>query len=61
MAFGISKSAHIKMKAEKLVSVVGMDLSSGKVIPELESDKGNKYLGILKANDIILTEIKDKI
>ena len=35
------------MKVEKLVSVGRMEISSGKVIPELESDKGYKYLCIL--------------
>ena len=61
MEFGISKCAHVTMKAGKFVSVGGMKLSSGKVIPELESDKGYKYLGILEANDIMHTEMKDKI
>ena len=61
MEFGISKCAHVTMKAGKLVSVGGMELSSGEAIPELESDKGYKYLGILEADDIIHTEMKDKI
>ena len=47
------------MKAGKLASVGGMELSSGEVIPELESDKGYKYLGILEANNIMFTEMKD--
>ena len=61
MEFGISKCSHVTMKVGKLVSVVGMELSSGEVIPELESDKGYKYLGILEADDIMHTEMKDKI
>ena len=61
MEFGLSKCSHVTMKAEKLVSVGGMELSSGKVIPEPESDKGYKYLGILEADDIMHTEMKDKI
>ena len=40
MEFGISKCAHVTMKAGKLVSVGGMELLSGEVIPE--SDKGYK-------------------
>ena len=35
MEFGISKCAPISMKAEKVVKVGGMKLSSGEVIPEL--------------------------
>ena len=49
------------MKAKKLVSVGGIELSSGEVIPELESDKGYKYLGILKADDTTHTKMKNKI
>ena len=44
--FGISKCSHVTMKAGKLVSVVGMEFSFGEVIPELESGKSYKYLGI---------------
>ena len=61
MEFGIGKCAHVTMKAGKLVSVCGMELSSGEVISALESDKGYKYLGILEANYIMHTEMKDKI
>ena len=61
MEFGISKCAHVTMKAGKFISVDGMELLSGEVIPELESDKGYKYLVILEANDIMGTEIKDNI
>ena len=60
MEFGINKCAHVTMKAGKLVSVGEMELSSGEVTPELESDKGYKYLGILEANDIMHTGLKDK-
>ena len=35
MEFGISKYAHISVKAEKVVKVGGMKHSSGEVIPEL--------------------------
>ena len=61
MEFGLSKCSHVTMKAGKLVSVGGMELSSGKVIPEPESDKGYKYFGILEADDIMHTDMKDKI
>ena len=58
---GISKYPLITIDAGKLVRVNGMELSSGKVLPELESDKGSKCLGILEAHDMIHTEIKDRI
>ena len=40
MEFGISKCSHVTVKAGKLISTGGMELSSGEVIPELESEKG---------------------
>ena len=61
MEFGISKCAHVTVKARKLVSVGGMKISSEEVILELELDKGYKYLVILEANGIMHTEMKDKI
>ena len=63
MEFGISKCSHVTMKAGKLVGVGGMELSSGEAIPELESDEGYKYFvfGILEADDIMHTDMKDKI
>ena len=48
------------MKVRRLVSVGGMELSSGEVMPELESDKDYKYLDILKANNIMHTEMIQK-
>ena len=61
LEFGISKCSHVTMKTGKLVSIGGIELSSGEVMAELESDKGYKYLGILEADDIMHTEMKDKI
>ena len=61
MEFGISKCSHVTTKAGKLVSVGGMEISSVEVIPELEPDKGYKYLGILEAEDIMHNEMKEKI
>ena len=49
------------MKTGKLVNVGGIEVSSGEVIPELASEKGYKYLGILEANAIMYTEVKDMI
>ena len=61
LEFGISKCSHVTMKTGKLVSIGRIELSSGEVMAELESDKGYKYLGILEADDIMHTEMKDKI
>ena len=45
----------------KPVSVGTTERLSQAVITELEADKGYKYLGILKANDIMHIEMKGKI
>ena len=45
MKIGINKCVHVRMISGKLVSIGGMELSSGEEIPELESDKGYKNLG----------------
>ena len=42
------------MEWGKIVNTGGIELTSGEIIEELESDKGNKYLGILKADGIFL-------
>ena len=59
--FGINKCARVTMKGRKLVSVGGLELSSGEVIPDPESYKDYKNLGIFDTNDIIHTEMKIKI
>ena len=61
MGFGISKCTHVTMRAGKIVSVGRIEPSSGEVILELESDKGSKCLRILETNDIMHSEIKNKI
>ena len=48
-------------KQENFLVSAEKELSSGEVIPELESDKSYKYLGILEANGIVRTEMKGKI
>ena len=59
--FGISKCTHVTMKPRKLVSIGKMELLSGEVVPELQPDKGYKYLVVLEVNDIMPTEMKGKI
>ena len=61
MEFGIDKCAHATMKRGRLVSVGEMELTSGEIIREIESEKGYKYLGILEADDIKHSEIKANI
>ena len=61
MEFCIRKYSYVIMKAGKLVRVGGMELSSGEAMTKLESGKAYKYLGILEADDIMHTELKDKI
>ena len=57
MEFGISKCVHVTMKAGTLVSAGGMKLLSGKVISEIESDKGYKYLGMQRLRQLISSKL----
>ena len=61
MEFGIDKCAHATMKRGKLSSVGEMELTSGEIIREIESEKGYKYLGILEADNIKHSTIKANI
>ena len=54
-------TCHNESRWKAVVSVSGKELSSGKLIPELESDIDYKYIGILEVNDIMHTEMKDEI
>ena len=59
MEFGIEKCAHATMKRGKLVTTGEMELSSGEVIKEIDQEKGYKYLGILEADTIKNTAVKE--
>ena len=61
MEFCIRKYLYVIMKAGKLVRVGGMELSSGEAMTKLEPGKAYNYLGILEADDIMHTKLKDKI
>ena len=59
--FSISMCANVTMKEGKLVSVGKIELSFGEVILELEWGKVYKYLGILLTNNMMHSEVGDKI
>lgn len=52
------------MKAGKTISAGGMELSSGEIILELDTDvtyTDVKYFGFLKVNYLMQTEMTDKM
>ena len=61
MEFGIVKCAHINLKKGKVVSKGGMELAAGEIIDEITSDKVYKYLGVIEAEDILHTKMKDVV
>ena len=61
MEFCISKCGVLVMKKGKLIHSEGIEMPSGDRIKEIDADNGYKYLGILEADDIKDTEMKEKI
>ena len=61
MEFGITKCGYINLKKGKVVSKGGMELTDGEIIAEIDSGKGYKYLGVIEADDILHTKMKDVI
>ena len=60
MEFGINKCAVLIMKRGKLCTCKGIVLSNKQVIKGLEDD-GYKYLGILEANDVKHSDMKEAL
>ena len=61
MEFGISKCAVLVMKRGKLSRSEGLELPTGEIIRNADSDNGYKYLGILEADQIKHLQMKDKV
>ena len=61
MEFGIAKCTYINLKKGKVVSKGGMELTDGEIIDEITSDKGYKYLGVIEAEDILHTKMKNVV
>ena len=61
MQFGIDKCAMLVMKKGKIVKSDGIQLPHDKVIKSLEKGESCKYLGVLEADEVMVTEMKDKV
>ena len=61
MKFEIAKCAMLVMKKVKIVKVVGIELTDGKVVKSLQQYENFKYLGILNANKFLAEEIKVEV
>ena len=61
MEFGISKCAVLIMKRGKLCTCEGIVLPDKQVIRGLEEDDGYKYLGILEADDMKHSDMKEAL
>ena len=60
MQFGLEKCATVNVSKGTKVKCSGIDLPTGEQIHELE-DEGYKYLGILEADNILHTEMKNLV
>ena len=61
MEFGIDKCATLVLKRWKIKKFDGIPLPDGKVMRGLIEGAGYKYLGILQADQIRYTEMKEKV
>jgi hypothetical protein len=60
MEMGISKCAVVTMHRGKKVACTGVELPSGERLTD-PGEEGYKYLGVLELDDILKTEMKDKV
>ena len=61
MEFGIDKCATLVLKRGKITKFDGISLPDGRVMKALIERAGYKYLGILQADQIRYTHMKEKV
>ena len=61
MQFGIDKCAMSVMKKAKIMKSDGIKLPNNKVIKSLEEGDSYKYLGVIKADEVMFKEMNDKV
>ena len=61
MQFGVSKCGVLVMKRGKMSKCKGIEIPSGELIKEIDTEGGYKYLGVLEADAIKDKKIKDNL
>ena len=61
MQIGIDKCVMLAMKKGKMVKSDGIQLLNDKVIKSLEEGESYKYLGVLEADEVMVSEMSDKV
>ena len=61
MQIGIDKCVMLAMKKGKMVKSDGIQLLNDKVIKSLEEGESYKYLGVLEADEVMVSEMNDKV
>ena len=61
MEYGIDKCATSVLKRGKITKFDGISLPDGRVMKRLIEEAGYKYLGIIQADQIRYTEMKEKV
>ena len=61
MQIGIDKCVMLAMKKGKMVRSDGIQLLNDKVIKSLEEGESYKYLGVLEADEVMVSEMNDKV
>ena len=61
MQLGIDKPAILVMKKGKIVKSDGTELPNEEVIKSLEEGQSHNYLRVLKTDEVMVNEIKDRV
>ena len=61
MQIGIDKCVMLAMKKGKMVRSDGIQLLNDKVIKSLEEGESYKYLGVLEADEVMVSKMNDKV
>ena len=61
MHFGVSNCGVLVMKRGNICKCKGIEIPSGELIKEIDTEGGYKYLGVLKADTIKDNKMKDNL
>ena len=61
MEFGVEKCAMLVIKRGKVVESNGIDLPNNETIKSIHEENGNKYLGVMEANQVLSGQMKERL
>ena len=61
MKFGLEKCAVLVMKRGKVTKADGIRLPDDRVIKSIHGENGYRYVGILRSDQLLCNEMKEKV